>query len=211
MDKRRMLIFGVAGGLWLTAVVLSLCMGAARLSLAQLWQAVCGGAGGTAGYIFWYARLPRTAACLLAGGALAVSGGVIQSVLHNPLASPGIIGINAGAGLAVTACCAMGSGICLEELFGPIGYGLKTSCEEAERLRLVYEAETANELSVIVEPLNSINNILCLREGKYSSRECETNHFYRCDSLTAIGISFFGESSSFHAADTAAEVESRYK
>jgi iron complex transport system permease protein len=53
-------------------------------------------------------RLPRTAACLLSGAALAVSGCVIQSVLGNKLASPGIIGVNAGAGLAVTACCALG-------------------------------------------------------------------------------------------------------
>jgi iron complex transport system permease protein len=38
---------------------------------------------------------------LLAGGALAVSGAVIQAVLDNPMASPNIIGINSGAGLAV--------------------------------------------------------------------------------------------------------------
>lgn len=58
--------------------------------------------------IFWYARLPRTAACVLSGAALAVSGAVIQGVLTNKLASPGIIGVNAGAGLAVTICCAFG-------------------------------------------------------------------------------------------------------
>ena len=46
-------------------------------------------------------RLPRVLAALLAGAALAVSGAIIQSVLDNPLASPNIIGINSGAGLAV--------------------------------------------------------------------------------------------------------------
>ena len=54
-------------------------------------------------------RLPRTAASLMAGAGLAVSGAVIQKVLANNLASPGIIGVNAGAGLAVAACCAFGS------------------------------------------------------------------------------------------------------
>lgn len=90
------------------ACFLSLCLGAARLSPVQLWQALLAGPQNTAGYIFWYVRLPRTAACLLAGSALAVSGGVIQRVLHNSLASPSIIGVNAGAGLAVTVCCALG-------------------------------------------------------------------------------------------------------
>ena len=44
----------------------------------------------------------HTAACLLAGAGLAVSGAIIQAVLANPLASPSIIGVNAGAGLAVS-------------------------------------------------------------------------------------------------------------
>jgi iron complex transport system permease protein len=89
--------------------MLSLCLGAARLTPADLWQALLAGPQNTAGYIFWYLRLPRTCACILAGGALAVSGAVIQRVLHNSLASPGIIGVNSGAGLAVTVCCAMGA------------------------------------------------------------------------------------------------------
>lgn len=91
------------------AAALSLCLGAAKLSPAALIQAISSGPHGTAGYIFWYVRLPRTLACLLAGGALAVSGAVIQGVLHNKLASPSIIGVNAGAGLAVTVCCAFGA------------------------------------------------------------------------------------------------------
>lgn len=90
------------------ACFLSLCLGAARISPAQLWQALTAGPHSTAGYIFWYVRLPRTVGCILAGSALAVSGAVIQRVLHNSLASPSIIGVNAGAGLAVTVCCALG-------------------------------------------------------------------------------------------------------
>ena len=90
------------------AALLSLSLGAARLDLPQLWRCILEGPGSTAGYIFWYVRLPRTAACLLAGSALSVSGAVIQRVLNNRLASPSIIGVNAGAGLAVTACCALG-------------------------------------------------------------------------------------------------------
>ena len=88
--------------------MLSLLLGAVRLSPKELWNALLSGPNSTAGYIFWYARLPRTAACLLSGAALAVSGAIIQGVLSNKLASPSIIGVNAGAGLAVTVCCALG-------------------------------------------------------------------------------------------------------
>jgi iron complex transport system permease protein len=58
--------------------------------------------------ILLYVRLPRVLGSLICGIALAVSGAVIQGVLANRLASPSIIGVNAGAGLAVTLCSAFG-------------------------------------------------------------------------------------------------------
>ncbi len=91
------------------SIFLSLCLGSVRISFMELWDAVQNGAdSGVSGRIFWYARLPRTFACMLAGAGLAVSGVIIQNVLANHLASPGIIGVNAGAGLSVTICCACG-------------------------------------------------------------------------------------------------------
>lgn len=48
--------------------------------------------------ILMYVRLPRVLGAILAGSALALSGMLIQSVLNNPMASPNIIGVNAGAG-----------------------------------------------------------------------------------------------------------------
>lgn len=83
----------IAAGLVLLAALLSLGLGAAAVTPV----------------IFRFVRLPRTLGCLLSGAALAVSGAVIQAVLSNRLASPSIIGVNAGAGLAVTVCCAMGA------------------------------------------------------------------------------------------------------
>lgn len=111
MKKTKFLkIMAAAMFFLVTAVMLSFCMGTAALSLSDLKNAVINGSeSGVAGRIFWFARLPRTLATVLAGAALAVSGAVIQSVLTNKLASPGIIGVNAGAGLAVTICCAIGA------------------------------------------------------------------------------------------------------
>lgn len=108
MDKKVRLIFWATGLFCLLAALASLTFGAVSLPLEVLWQALWQGPKNTAGSIVWYIRLPRTLGCLLAGGALAVSGCVLQSVLHNKLASPNIIGVNAGAGLAVTVCCCLG-------------------------------------------------------------------------------------------------------
>ena len=94
----------------IVSAILNICLGASGLSLADIWEAIIAGPGTSAvSRILWYARLPRIAACVLAGAGLAVSGAVIQKVLSNNLASPGIIGVNAGAGLAVSICCALGA------------------------------------------------------------------------------------------------------
>jgi iron complex transport system permease protein len=53
-----------------------------------------------------YVRLPRTVGALLAGSGLSISGAVIQRVLNNPLAGPGIIGVNSGAGFVAVLFCA---------------------------------------------------------------------------------------------------------
>ena len=105
----KKLLFPAAAALLILAVVLSLCLGAAGLALAELPGAIRSGISTLPGRIFYLVRLPRTAACVLAGAALAVAGCVIQAVLGNSLASPNIIGVNAGAGLAVTVLCAAGA------------------------------------------------------------------------------------------------------
>ena len=107
--RKKNLLFPAAAALLVGMILLSLCLGASGLSLFQLPRAIQSGISTLPGRIFYLIRLPRTAACVLAGGALAVSGCVIQAVLGNSLASPNIIGVNAGAGLAVTVCCACGA------------------------------------------------------------------------------------------------------
>ena len=100
----------LAGLLLLTlfSALLSLCLGSTFVSPALVLQALLGQLEGTLeGDIVQLVRLPRTCGCLLAGASLAVSGAVIQSVLHNPLAAPNIIGVNTGAGLMVALCSAL--------------------------------------------------------------------------------------------------------
>ena len=101
------LFFGVLCIMMLAAAALSLWIGSVKLSPVAVLNTLLGrDTGSAAARIVLYTRLPRTCAAMLAGAALAVAGAVIQTVLHNPLASPGIIGVNSGAGLAVAVVCA---------------------------------------------------------------------------------------------------------
>lgn len=105
VHKRRVL--AAAALLAVLAAVLSICIGAVTVPPEELLAALTGQGSGTHRAIILYVRMPRTAGCLVSGAALAVSGAVIQTVLSNSLASPNVIGINAGAGAAVALCCAV--------------------------------------------------------------------------------------------------------
>ena len=103
------IVFAVGFVLMTASAVLGITLGSTPLSFEEIRIAFAEGFDATAGgKIFLYVRLPRTLAAIVCGGALAVSGAVIQGVLANKLASPSIIGVNSGAGLAVTLCTALG-------------------------------------------------------------------------------------------------------
>ena len=102
-------IYCVALALLLLSIILGVCIGATKINLLDsLSEIIKGNTGSPESRILLYVRLPRVLAALVCGMALAVSGAVIQGVLANRLASPSIIGVNAGAGLAVTLCSAFG-------------------------------------------------------------------------------------------------------
>ena len=102
-------IYGLALAILLLSVFLGVLLGSTRLDLlGALSAAVRGDTDSPEARILIYVRLPRVLGGLICGMALAVSGAVIQGVLANRLASPSIIGVNAGAGLAVTLCSAFG-------------------------------------------------------------------------------------------------------
>ncbi len=86
----------------LLAVALSLTIGAKALSPAAVFDALTGGPEHPgAATIVWELRLPRTVIGLLAGAALGAAGALMQALTRNPLADPGLLGVNAGAGFAV--------------------------------------------------------------------------------------------------------------
>lgn len=88
--------------------LLGLMLGGRFLSPYDIFRILTGADDSVNQGIFFYSRVPRVLSSFLAGAALAVSGAILQNVLSNKLASPGIIGVNAGAGFGVTLCCSLG-------------------------------------------------------------------------------------------------------
>ncbi|WP_329340783.1 iron chelate uptake ABC transporter family permease subunit [Streptomyces sp. NBC_00663] len=78
----------------------SIAIGAKELSLGQVWHGLFEDSG-TYGDVVVTERLWRTLLGLLAGAALGLAGAVLQALTRNPLADPGLLGINAGASAAV--------------------------------------------------------------------------------------------------------------
>ena len=84
------------------SVLLSLSFGANPLPLDVVWSGIWKPDASEASVIVWTLRLPRTVVGIVAGVAFGVAGALIQAITRNPLADPGILGVNAGAGFAVT-------------------------------------------------------------------------------------------------------------
>lgn len=82
------------------AVLLSLAVGSLKLSAGEIISTLWNRPDGVNYQILFNIRLPRILLGALVGGCFAVSGTILQGVMRNPLASPGIIGVSAGGGLA---------------------------------------------------------------------------------------------------------------
>ncbi len=92
---------GISLLLLLGCLLLSITFGAADIDPGTVWQAMTAFDGSTNHLIITTVRLPRALIALLVGAALAVAGALMQGLTRNPLAGPGILGISAGAALAV--------------------------------------------------------------------------------------------------------------
>lgn len=99
---RRPLGLAVIAVALLVCIWLSFAFGAKPVPLSQVWHGLLDHDSSDASVIVWRLRLPRTVAAIVTGSAFAVSGALIQALTRNPLADPGILGVNAGAGFAVT-------------------------------------------------------------------------------------------------------------
>ena len=105
----------------------SILTGVANISYETIWQALTSYDSGNEQHtIIRELRLPRALAGALVGAAFAVAGAIIQGMTRNPIADTGLLGINAGAGLAIVLVFAFFPALPFEYiiLFSFIGAGL---------------------------------------------------------------------------------------
>ena len=108
-EKSRLwgLFILLSAGVLALVFLFSITKGAADISLKTVWTAVFHfDPGQTHHLIVRDLRLPRVTASALVGASLAVAGAVMQGVTRNPLADSGLMGLNAGAGFALSLCFA---------------------------------------------------------------------------------------------------------
>ncbi len=70
-------------------------------------------------FLFWQVRLPRLIGAILIGGALSLSGAVMQALFRNPLVEPGIIGVSSGSALFATLAIVLGNWLPFSGLINP--------------------------------------------------------------------------------------------
>ncbi|WP_449277471.1 FecCD family ABC transporter permease [Leucobacter sp. GX24907] len=105
-SARRLLVI-VVGILLLAALTLaSLLIGSGNISASEAWRLLGDDDGSSAALIVREFRVPRTLLAIVVGIALGLAGTVIQAIMRNPLADPGILGVNAGAYTAVVFAAA---------------------------------------------------------------------------------------------------------
>ncbi|OUS78439.1 ABC transporter permease [Paenibacillus sp. MY03] len=100
-SRRFWIVTGVLLAVLTTLVLLHLAFGRTPLSLEEIMAALSGNGPDGHRHIVWNLRLPRALVAMTAGGLLGLAGAILQVVMRNPLMEPGLIGVSAGAVLAV--------------------------------------------------------------------------------------------------------------
>lgn len=91
-------------------VAASLAVGSRSIALGEVWEALTNyDRSNDEHLVVRELRVPRTVLGLVVGAALGVAGAVMQALTRNPLAEPGILGVNAGASAAVAVAIALGA------------------------------------------------------------------------------------------------------
>ncbi|MEV0093178.1 iron chelate uptake ABC transporter family permease subunit [Streptomyces sp. NPDC050738] len=88
-------------------VVASIAIGAKQVPVGDVWHGLMHSSGAGTDVLIREVRVPRTVLGLLVGSALGVAGAVMQSLTRNPIAEPGVLGVNAGAAAAVVTAMSL--------------------------------------------------------------------------------------------------------
>ncbi len=106
MSSRAAGLALIVAGLALV-LLLSISVGARPIPVDRVWDLVWHPDGSDDAIIVHDLRIPRTILGLIVGAALGVGGALMQALTRNPLADPGLLGVNAGAAAAVVTATAL--------------------------------------------------------------------------------------------------------
>jgi iron complex transport system permease protein len=120
LRRRRLLGLVLLVTVLVVCCLASIAVGAKAIPIEAVWHALFHPTGTEDDIVVRSLRIPRTTVGLLAGAALGLAGALIQGHTRNPLADPGLLGINAGAALfVVTGIYAFG----VTSLVGYVWFG----------------------------------------------------------------------------------------
>ena len=114
INKKYGLCFAILLVLLFVSVISSISVGSTNISFKEVWNALCGNKDNIVVYrIIWDVRMPRICAAIFLGGALTVSGYLLQIFFSNPIAGPFVLGISSGAKLTVALAmiCFISNGV----------------------------------------------------------------------------------------------------
>ncbi|RWR25924.1 iron ABC transporter permease [Sinirhodobacter populi] len=115
--SERVLLLVLSAGLVATLLT-GIAIGPFNLSLGEILATLTGGGGESARVVLWNIRLPRVLAAALVGAALAGAGAAYQTIFRNPLVSPDILGVSAGAGFGAVLGILLGLPVLAIQLLG---------------------------------------------------------------------------------------------
>ena len=108
--RRELVVLGVVVVVLVALVLVGLGVGEIPLSPVQVAGALVGRGDTISDFVIGQLRGPRVAGAILVGASLGVAGGIVQSVVRNPIDSPDVIGITSGASAAgITAIVLFGA------------------------------------------------------------------------------------------------------
>ena len=99
--KATGLTIGLTFVLLILAIIVSMGLGSVQFSPIEIIKALFGNGGNVSDTILWDIRIPRVMLAAVIGINLALSGAMLQAVMNNPLADPGLTGVSSGASVAV--------------------------------------------------------------------------------------------------------------
>ena len=180
--------------------LLALSIGSAGYSVAQIIDALLHDDGGPIHVVVYNLRLPRIIMAIEVGACLAVAGALLQAVMRNPLADPGIIGVSAGAATAATTVLLL-----FPAMLGAVPLfafgGAALACvliyvmawkDGVDPVRIILSGVAINTVlgayNAFLQMLNSDNlaNVLAFMNGSLSG--CSWQQIYVITAYSRVGV-----------------------